>query len=296
MKEINKYSIGDMAKLCGISPRQLRYYDQIGLIKPSYRNPDTGYRYYTEDQVEMLFFLNELKNIGVSNDSIQRLFINRDVYQMVEELQLNLAMVEQEIQSSLARYRNIVNALVVNTRALAYINGQEAIESDEYAYYWMSIHKIPEMKVIFKKYENSTDEENRNEYPGRVISLTRTAESRNIKLADTKYSIRYGYSIEDLIKGVKDVSGTYEIAREVKSPGISVSADDIKTIGGFNAICTINNGDYSTLNDAYAMIKKWSQNHGVVLSDMIIEEYLADTFSSMDKSRYVTRVIIPIVE
>ena len=54
------YTIGEMAKVCGISARQLRYYDQIGVIRPNYRNPDNGYRYYTEDQIELLFFLNEL--------------------------------------------------------------------------------------------------------------------------------------------------------------------------------------------------------------------------------------------
>ena len=34
------YTIGEMAKICGISARQLRYYDQIGVIRPNYRNPD----------------------------------------------------------------------------------------------------------------------------------------------------------------------------------------------------------------------------------------------------------------
>ena len=61
MKEKKLYTIGDMAKLCGISARQLRYYDQLGIIRPSYRNPDNGYRLYTDDQIEMLFFLKELK-------------------------------------------------------------------------------------------------------------------------------------------------------------------------------------------------------------------------------------------
>ena len=142
MKRPKTYSIGAMARLCGISPRQLRYYDQIGLIKPKYRNPETGYRYYTEDQIELLFFLNELRNIGISNESIPRLFINRDVEQLVQELQLNLAMVEQEIQASLNRYHSIVNALVMNTRTLAYLTGQEAIDSSRYQHFWISVNWV----------------------------------------------------------------------------------------------------------------------------------------------------------
>jgi len=296
MDEVRKYSIGDMAKLCGIPARQLRYYDQIGLVKPNYRNPDTGYRYYTEDQMEMLFFLKELKNIGISNDSMQRVVINRDVDQMVEELQLNLTLVEQEIQAALTKYRNIVNALVLNTKALAYLNGQEAIDSDEYGYYWIRVHRIPEMKVLYRRYEGSTQAENRNDYPGRVIDLSRTAEDKGIKLAETKMSIWHGYSIEDMISGNMNAEGTYEIAREIKEHTIADDGECIKTIGGFNAICTINNGDASTFRDAYATIQKWAENHNIAISDVMMEEYLTDTFLTMDKSRHSTRVIVPIVE
>ena len=41
------YTIGETAKLLGVSPRTLRYYDEINLIKPTYIDEDTGYRYYT---------------------------------------------------------------------------------------------------------------------------------------------------------------------------------------------------------------------------------------------------------
>ena len=59
------YTVGEIAKICNISASQLRYYDNIGVIKPSYRNPNNGYRYYTEEQIEQLIFLYDLKKIGV---------------------------------------------------------------------------------------------------------------------------------------------------------------------------------------------------------------------------------------
>ena len=190
MNDIKLFTIGDMAKLCGISARQLRYYDQIGVIRPSYRNPSNGYRYYTQDQIEPLFFLKELKDLGISNDSVQRLFINRDVEQLVQELQINLHSVEQEIQAALARYRNIVNALVHNTKALAYLHGQEAIESAVYGQYWISITRIPPTKILFIRYENELDHNDRNDYINRVVDLMRLAESMHLKLGDSRMFIR----------------------------------------------------------------------------------------------------------
>ena len=46
-------SIGELAKLMGISVRTLRYYDAIGLLKPSAVTP-AGYRSYDERAMETL--------------------------------------------------------------------------------------------------------------------------------------------------------------------------------------------------------------------------------------------------
>ena len=48
MKEL--YTIGETAALMGITTRTLRYYNSMGLISPSYTDPDTGYRYYSFKQ------------------------------------------------------------------------------------------------------------------------------------------------------------------------------------------------------------------------------------------------------
>ena len=48
-----EYSIKELSELVGVSARTLRYYDEIGLLKPSRVN-DAGYRYY--GQKEESFF------------------------------------------------------------------------------------------------------------------------------------------------------------------------------------------------------------------------------------------------
>ena len=42
-----KYSIGKVAKIHNMTIESLRHYDRVGLLKPSYINEDTGYRYYS---------------------------------------------------------------------------------------------------------------------------------------------------------------------------------------------------------------------------------------------------------
>jgi MerR family transcriptional regulator, activator of bmr gene len=38
------YGIGTVARLAQVSLRTLRYYDEIGLLRPVWVDPDTGYR------------------------------------------------------------------------------------------------------------------------------------------------------------------------------------------------------------------------------------------------------------
>lgn len=47
-------TIGEVSKMKGVGIKSLRYYDQIGILKPAYTNPKTGYRYYSIEQMLML--------------------------------------------------------------------------------------------------------------------------------------------------------------------------------------------------------------------------------------------------
>ena len=45
-------SIGRFARRAGLSIGALRHYAEIGLLPPARVDPDTGYRYYTEEQLD----------------------------------------------------------------------------------------------------------------------------------------------------------------------------------------------------------------------------------------------------
>ena len=49
-----EYSIQELARLSGVTTRTLRWYDEIGLLKPS-RVAESGYRYYGPAEVDRLY-------------------------------------------------------------------------------------------------------------------------------------------------------------------------------------------------------------------------------------------------
>ncbi len=48
-----EYTVQGLAKIAGVSTRTLRYYDEIGLLKPARVN-SSGYRIYGRTEVDML--------------------------------------------------------------------------------------------------------------------------------------------------------------------------------------------------------------------------------------------------
>ncbi|OZG74208.1 hypothetical protein BTA51_04100 [Hahella sp. CCB-MM4] len=66
-------TIGQMARLFGISTKTLRHYEAIGVFLPTCYGQENGYRYYDQRQVSQLQRILWLRNLGVSLDSIKSL-------------------------------------------------------------------------------------------------------------------------------------------------------------------------------------------------------------------------------
>ena len=60
-----EYSIQELSRLSGVTTRTLRWYDQIGLLKPS-RVADNGYRYYGPAEVDRLQDILYYRALGVA--------------------------------------------------------------------------------------------------------------------------------------------------------------------------------------------------------------------------------------
>ena len=102
------FTVGEFSRLAGVSKRLLRYYDEIGLLKPVHTHKFTGYRYYSAEQMPRLNRILALKDLGLSLDQVQRLLNDRiSTDEMQGMLLMKKAEAEQQIQAELQRVRNI---------------------------------------------------------------------------------------------------------------------------------------------------------------------------------------------
>ncbi|MFD9107289.1 MerR family transcriptional regulator [Streptomyces bottropensis] len=58
-------TIGAFAKACRLSPKALRLYDELELLRPAHVDPDTGYRYYATAQLEQARLVAWLRRLGM---------------------------------------------------------------------------------------------------------------------------------------------------------------------------------------------------------------------------------------
>jgi len=61
--------IGELAQKAGVTPRTIRYYENLGLLNPSERE-GSGFRYYTETELAKLQKIDCLKSLGLSLEEI----------------------------------------------------------------------------------------------------------------------------------------------------------------------------------------------------------------------------------
>jgi MerR family Zn(II)-responsive transcriptional regulator of zntA len=66
------YLISSLAKLTGLSVHTLRYYEKEGLLTASFRTA-SGYRKYSEDDLQQAMFIAQGKQVGFSLEDIRSL-------------------------------------------------------------------------------------------------------------------------------------------------------------------------------------------------------------------------------
>src|SRR5215510_5019704 len=106
------FTVGEFSSLAQVSKRLLRYYDEIGLLKPAHSDRFTGYRYYSAEQLPRLNRILALKDLGLSLDQIQRMLSDQvSTDELQGMLLLKKAEIEQQLQAEIHRIRNIESRL-----------------------------------------------------------------------------------------------------------------------------------------------------------------------------------------
>ncbi len=102
------FSIGDLARLGGVSVRMLRHYDEIGLLRPQQVDPRTSYRSYGPEELNRLRRIVTFRELGFPLPQISALLEESiGTAGMRGMLRMRRAQIAEEIEAHEQRLRHI---------------------------------------------------------------------------------------------------------------------------------------------------------------------------------------------
>ena len=163
-----EYSIQELSRLSGVTTRALRWYDQIGLLKPS-RVAESGYRYYGPAEVDRLQDILYYRALGVELARIREC-LDDPAFDRLAALQSHLAALEAE--------RARLDALIQSVRDTIRCEERKEIMSDE--------QKFEALKQrVLTRYEQIYGKEARDKYGDDMVGAAQSA-LRNLTAVRTK--------------------------------------------------------------------------------------------------------------
>jgi len=105
------FKIGDFARLARVSPRLLRWYEEVGLLVPAQVDSASGYRYYSASQLVQLNRILALKELGLSLEQIAAMLDTRTPGEKLRAL-----LEERKAQAERDRSEETLRIVRIETR------------------------------------------------------------------------------------------------------------------------------------------------------------------------------------
>lgn len=265
------YSIGDFSKINKITPKTLRHYDRIGLLRPALIDQRTGYRFYSAEQLPGIRKILMLKELGFTLSEIEQIVNQQsaiDGFLKQRENQL-----EQTIRE--ARHR-----LVRVREYLAQIEGEGTMSHQ------VQLKALPEVIVASMR----TKIASYDTYFDIVPQMGTYMKSVGAVCRDPAYCFTIYHDGE-----YRENDIDVEICEAVVAPCQASEKVTFKTIAAVTeAACLFHKGPYKTINETYNRLFQWIADQGYLVLDNPRESYIDGIWNKKNEAEWLTEVQVPV--
>ena len=89
------YKVNEFAKLCGVTPRTLKYYETRGLLRPALVG-ENGYRYYSLSQIDEISAILLFRDYGFSLEEIKTIMEQDDLAGIEQRMGMMLSIIKEQ--------------------------------------------------------------------------------------------------------------------------------------------------------------------------------------------------------
>lgn len=113
------YSTNEICKLCDVSRKQLRYYEERGLLSSVPRDEGNNYRYYTSEHIYEIVAAKALRRIDMPLSEMKDLIYGNNVGHIQLSLQRQIDSARDNLENSLRQYEQSVRVYTRLVEALS---------------------------------------------------------------------------------------------------------------------------------------------------------------------------------
>jgi DNA-binding transcriptional MerR regulator/effector-binding domain-containing protein len=265
MRDAEFLTAGELAALCGLNKKTVFHYDKIGLIKPSYRDEQNNYRYYSPRKVITVLLVKSLQDTGMQLDEIKEYLDARGTQKSAELLSRQLSKIEKQItdlqmvaQYAKGKIRSITSEIILDQPFM------ESLED-----YNVIITRNPQKKL-------SPDQ--------LFVEHIRTCRKYGLS---SMFCVNYVYEYADIL------AQQYNIISSVFTPvhgNINAEAELLQTRGEYVSI--YQQGDYSNIDKTYSAVFEYIKHHGLTALGDFYEEAIVDDFFEPEYKNQIFKISI----
>ena len=266
------YRIGEFSKLGKVTVKTLRYYDEVGLLKPDRVDDKTGYRVYSTKQLLELHNIQSLRQVGLPIPETMLILTGYDRRLVLEQHKREVMAEMDDLKRKLSR----INYL---------LSGQE-VESMNYQ---ATIKEVPSCTV----YSKVMTVPNYDAYFDLIPEIGRKLMEKypDLRCATPGYCF-----IAYLDEEYKDEDIHVEFCEAVTESREDFDDIVFKEIPPVTVLSVMHKGPYSDLRNAYGYAFDWVEKNGYRVSDSPRENYIDGIWNRQDEADWLTELQIPIAK
>ncbi|MEW6143010.1 MAG: MerR family transcriptional regulator [Chloroflexota bacterium] len=265
--------IGDFSRLSRVSVKALRYYDEIGLLKPVSVDQFSGYRYYSAEQLPRLNRILVLKELGLSLEEVAVLAAEdlpqARITELLQAKQTELRQRLNEDHSRLAQLEQLLNAIAKEGTMPAYDITLKKLDAQKVACVRAIIPTYSDIPKLFDELFGQIGRF-QSKFAGAPVALYHDLEFKE-RDADVEIAMP--------IRGDITVTGRLKMH---ELPAVA------------SAACTIHKGSFDQVGDAYKALMSWIEANRYQMAGPAREVYLQGPGPGVDPSSYVTEIQLPV--
>ena len=270
------FKIGDFSKLCRVPVKTLRYYDEIGLLRPTGVDRFTRYRYYSLEQLPALYRILGLKELGFSLEQIGQLLDGEISPEQLRRMLIRRrGEVEQQIEGERQLLQRIDNRL------------KEIEQAGRMPDYEIILKRIPAQWVAASSGILASYDEAERVFDGLFAEIFETIQRSTARSSGIAMAI-----YPDIQRFDENIP--VEAASILPGPipsSARVAVYEIPCIE--TAACVVHHGPFTSLGKAYSAIFAWLPGNGCHIIGPTREVYLRHERGG-DPNQFVTEIQIPV--